>query len=64
MIPEVSEDLERKYIDLLDRIVKGAVFIENLDSGDARYKRALERYDKYCADLMRIREILDTEDSS
>lgn len=39
---------------LLNRIVKGAEFIESLPKGDAKHKPAMQRYNSLCDDLMRM----------
>ena len=39
---------------LLERIVKGAAFIENLSPTDARYDRAMKRYDDYVSQLLAL----------
>ncbi|WP_157213494.1 hypothetical protein [Paenibacillus senegalensis] len=44
---------EDEYLDKLGRIVRGAEFIENLSPTDAKYKPAMEKYNRL------VREVLE-----
>jgi len=56
---EVFDHFQRLYADLkeimrshlLMRIVKGAEFIESIDTKDARYQAAMAKYDALCKEL-------------
>lgn len=58
MIPEVKEELERKYHELLKRIVDGAHKIEKMSKDDPNYDKYMKLYDELYEEAGELRKVI------
>lgn len=56
MTREEFEELERRYDELLGRLVNGAEFLDNPIIKPEVYKAGLKKYDRLCEEFMTVKK--------